>query len=65
VPVSLRVVLAEDGALMRVGLTTLLARFGHHVVAEAVDAAQLVRAVAEHGPDIVVTRRPDAARLLR
>jgi len=54
-PVSLRVVLAEDGALMRVGLTALLARFGHQVVAEATDAAQLVEAVAEHRPDIVVT----------
>jgi DNA-binding NarL/FixJ family response regulator len=53
--VSLRVVLAEDAALMRAGLTTLLARFGHQVVAEAADASQLVRAVAEHRPDIVVT----------
>jgi len=54
-PVSLRVVLAEDGALMRVGLTALLARFGHQVVAEANDAGQLVQAVATHRPDIVVT----------
>ena len=52
---SLRVVLAEDGALMRVGLTALLTRFGHQVVAEATDAAQLVQAVAAHRPDIVVT----------
>jgi DNA-binding NarL/FixJ family response regulator len=55
VPVSLRVVLAEDGALMRVGLTALLARFGHQVVAEATDAAELVQAVATVRPDIVVT----------
>ena len=33
----------------------MLARFGHEVVAEATDAAQLVRAVAAHRPDIVVT----------
>jgi DNA-binding NarL/FixJ family response regulator len=40
---------------MRDGLTALLARFGHQVVAEAADAGQLIEAVAEHGPDIVVT----------
>jgi DNA-binding NarL/FixJ family response regulator len=54
-PVSLRVVLAEDGALMRDGLTALLARFGHQVVAAVGDAAALMQAVAEHEPDIVVT----------
>jgi DNA-binding NarL/FixJ family response regulator len=48
-------VLAEDGALMRVGLTALLGRFGHQVVAEASDAAQLIEAATEHRPDIVVT----------
>jgi DNA-binding NarL/FixJ family response regulator len=54
-PVSLRVVLAEDGALMRDGLTVLLARFGHQVVASVGDAAELVQAVTEHKPDVVVT----------
>lgn len=54
-PVSLRVVLAEDGALMRDGLTGLLARFGHQVVAAVSDPAELVQAVTEHKPDIVVT----------
>lgn len=54
-PVNLRVVLAEDGALMRDGLIALLARFGHRVVAVAADAAQLLRAVDEHRPDVVVT----------
>ena len=64
-PVSLRVVLAEDGALMRAGLTTLLARFGHQVVAEAGDAAQLVQAVADPPPRHRGDRCPDATGLLR
>lgn len=41
--------------LLREGLTGLLGRFGHEVVAAVGDAEALVAAVAEHGPDIVVT----------
>ncbi|MGW8742842.1 LuxR C-terminal-related transcriptional regulator [Streptomyces sp. WAC 04229] len=52
---TLRVVLAEDSVLLRDGLTGLLARFGHRVEAAVGDADALVAAVAEHGPDIVVT----------
>jgi DNA-binding NarL/FixJ family response regulator len=52
---SLRVVLAEDSVLLREGLTGLLGRFGHEVVAAVGDAEALQLAVAEHGPDIVVT----------
>ncbi|WP_307848627.1 response regulator transcription factor [Microbispora oryzae] len=52
---SLTVVIAEDGVLLREGLSGLLARFGHRVVASVGDAAALVAAVAEHSPDIVVT----------
>ncbi|MFD0340373.1 response regulator [Streptomyces sp. NPDC127117] len=52
---SLRVVLAEDSVLLREGLTGLLGRFGHEVVAAVGDAEALRAAVAEHGPDIVVT----------
>ncbi|MFJ2867858.1 response regulator [Kitasatospora sp. NPDC087314] len=51
----LRVVLAEDGVLLREGLVGLLARFGHQVVAAVGDADALRTAVAEHAPDIVVT----------
>ncbi|MEU6286574.1 LuxR C-terminal-related transcriptional regulator [Streptomyces sp. NPDC015140] len=47
--------LAEDSVLLRDGLTGLLARFGHRVEAAVGDADALVAAVAEHGPDIVVT----------
>ncbi|MEU6709250.1 response regulator transcription factor [Streptomyces wuyuanensis] len=51
----LRIVLAEDGVLLRDGLTALLGRFGHEVVAAVGDAEALCGAVAEYGPDIVVT----------
>ncbi|MFD5893292.1 response regulator [Streptomyces sp. NPDC060366] len=51
----LRIVLAEDSVLLRDGLTGLLERFGHKVVAGAGTADELIAAVAEHRPDIVVT----------
>ncbi|MEV4760450.1 response regulator transcription factor [Micromonospora sp. NPDC049559] len=51
----IRVVLAEDGVLLREGLAGLLARFGFQVVAAVGDAEALRAAVAEHGPDLVVT----------
>lgn len=52
---SVRIVLAEDSVLLREGLIGLLERFGHQVVAGASTADELIAAVAEHGPDIVVT----------
>jgi DNA-binding NarL/FixJ family response regulator len=53
--IGLRVVLAEDGALLRAGLVGVLERFGHEVVAAVPDADGLLAAVAEHRPDVVVT----------
>ncbi|KND39197.1 response regulator transcription factor [Streptomyces acidiscabies] len=52
---GLRVVLAEDSVLLRDGLSALLARFGHEVVAAVGDADGLLAAVREHAPDVVVT----------
>ncbi|MFI8366070.1 response regulator [Streptomyces sp. NPDC085466] len=52
---QLRVVLAEDGVLLREGLIGLLARFGHDVVAAVGDAEALRAAVAAHDPDVVLT----------
>jgi DNA-binding NarL/FixJ family response regulator len=55
-------VLAEDSVLLREGLTGLLARFGHEVVAAVGDGDALEPTVAAHHPDIVVTdvRMPPA-----
>jgi DNA-binding NarL/FixJ family response regulator len=50
-----RVVIGEDQALFRAGLVRLLAEAGFEVVAEAEDAPGLVRKVAAHRPDVVVT----------
>jgi DNA-binding NarL/FixJ family response regulator len=51
----MRVVIAEDQALLRTGLVRLLRDSGFDVVAEAADAPDLVRKVAAHRPDVVVT----------
>ena len=51
----LRIVVAEDGVLLREGLAELLQRFGHSVVATVGDAPALLAAVDEHEPDVVVT----------
>jgi DNA-binding NarL/FixJ family response regulator len=50
----MRVVLAEDSVLLRVGLTKLLTDGGFEVVAAVPDADQLLTAVAAHEPDVVV-----------
>lgn len=51
----IRVVLAEDGVLLREGLAGLLARFGFEVVATVGDADALTAAVTADVPDLVVT----------
>lgn len=50
-----RVIVAEDGVLIREGITGLVTRFGHRVVAGVGDAEALLDAVRAHAPDIVVT----------
>ncbi|WP_084959704.1 response regulator [Thermoactinospora rubra] len=50
----MRVILAEDSTLLREGLMRLLAEEGHEVVAAVGEAVSLLRAVAEHRPQIVV-----------
>jgi DNA-binding NarL/FixJ family response regulator len=51
----LRVVLAEDAALLREGLVGILERAGHQVVAAVGDADALLAYVARERPDLVVT----------
>jgi DNA-binding NarL/FixJ family response regulator len=48
------VVIAEDTALFREGLTRLIESRGHQVAAAVADGDALLGAVAEHHPDIVV-----------
>jgi DNA-binding NarL/FixJ family response regulator len=50
----MRVVIAEDLALLRDGMIRLLRDHGHEVVAAVEDGDALVRAVAGHKPDIAV-----------
>jgi DNA-binding NarL/FixJ family response regulator len=50
-----RVIVAEDEALLREGLVHVLESGGHEVVAAASDAEELIREVARHQPDLVVT----------
>jgi DNA-binding NarL/FixJ family response regulator len=49
-----RIVIAEDSVLLREGLTTLVTDAGLEVVEAVPDAGQLLRAVAEHRPDLAV-----------
>jgi DNA-binding NarL/FixJ family response regulator len=50
----LRVVLADDQALLREGVARLLEDAGFDVVAEAGDAPDLLRKVAAHRPDVAI-----------
>jgi DNA-binding NarL/FixJ family response regulator len=49
-----RIVIAEDSVLLREGLAKLLADGGFEVVGAVGDAEALLRAVAEHRPELVV-----------
>jgi DNA-binding NarL/FixJ family response regulator len=50
----MRVVIAEDAALMREGLIGLLEDRGHQVCAAVADASALLTAVADHRPHVAV-----------
>jgi DNA-binding NarL/FixJ family response regulator len=52
--VSMRIVIAEDAAVIRAGLTEILTDRGHEVVAAVGDAEALRAAVAGHRPDAAV-----------
>ena len=53
-PERLRIVIAEDAAIMRDGLTQTLTRRGHDVVAAVADADALRQAVEDHVPDVAI-----------
>ncbi|GAA2632875.1 response regulator transcription factor [Actinomadura fulvescens] len=50
----MRIVIAEDNALLREGLVLLLTGDGHEVVAVADTGPQIVPALMEHRPDVAV-----------
>ena len=50
----MRVVIAEDAAVLREGLARLLAGRDHEVCAAVEDADALLTAVTEHTPDVVI-----------
>ena len=53
-PASLRVLIAEDEALIRLDLAEMLAEEGYDVVAQAADGEQAVALAVEHRPDLVI-----------
>jgi DNA-binding NarL/FixJ family response regulator len=50
----MRIVIAEDAAVIRAGLAEILADRGHEVVAAVGDAESLLAAVARHQPDVAI-----------
>jgi len=50
----MRIVIAEDSAVLRAGLIEILADRGHEVAAAVGDADALCVAVAEHRPDVTI-----------
>ncbi len=50
----MRIVIVEDSVLLREGIARLLGESGHDVVGQLVDAGDLVAAVAELHPDLIV-----------
>jgi len=50
----MRIVIAEDAAIMRDGLTETLTRGGHDVLAAVADAGALRRAIERHRPDVAI-----------
>jgi DNA-binding NarL/FixJ family response regulator len=50
----MRLVIADDSALVRDGLHQLLTTYGHEVVATAADAPSLLQAVQREQPDVAV-----------
>jgi DNA-binding NarL/FixJ family response regulator len=63
-PLGLRVVIAEDSALIREGLARLIEESGGTVVAKVADGPALVDAVVAHRPDVSVVdvRMPPTQR---
>ena len=53
-PLALRVLIAEDEALIRMDLAEILAEEGYDVVAQAADGQEAIDLAREHQPDLIV-----------
>jgi len=53
-PARLRIVVADDDALLREGMASLLERAGHQVVGRARDAPDLLLKVRSYSPDVAI-----------
>ncbi|MBU6380349.1 MAG: response regulator, partial [Acidobacteria bacterium] len=51
---QVRIVVAEDEALIRMDLIEMLQEAGYSVVAEATNGAEAIELVQEHQPDLVI-----------
>lgn len=54
-PRPLRIVIAEDAALLREGLVGIVEKAGHQVVAAVANADAMLVYAAHHQPDVVIT----------
>ncbi|QIV83527.1 response regulator transcription factor [Mycolicibacterium frederiksbergense] len=50
----MRIVIAEDSALLRAGIERILADAGHEIVAGVPDATELLRIVNDQNPDLAI-----------
>jgi DNA-binding NarL/FixJ family response regulator len=50
----MRIVIAEDAAVIRAGLVEILADRGHEIVSAVGDAQALLNTVSEHQPDVAI-----------
>jgi DNA-binding NarL/FixJ family response regulator len=50
----MRIVIAEDAAVIRAGLVEILADRGHEIVSAVGDAQALLNAVSDHQPDVAI-----------
>ena len=50
----MRIIIADDAALIREGLVRLVAEMGHSVIASVASAPELLAAVAAEAPDVVI-----------
>ena len=51
---AIRILVAEDEALIRMDLVEMLTESGYHVVAQATNGAEAIELAKEHKPDLAI-----------